>query len=221
MVVQVIPKMVALAAKAAMAAKAAAAVKTVMSVATIGSTVLGAYGAVKSGQEARAQGEAQFAASKVDAAQMYRDAGSASAASAIQVGRISEQGEQVASEFQAKSADNGFALGDQTSVEIASRIAAKTRMQELLETARGEDERQGAEYNGRLTELQGVYALQAGKRAQKRANLQAVGTVLSGAASMGQRFGGASGPVGYATSGSTIGNKAAKKALALRTGRKY
>ena len=189
MVLQMIPTMVALAAKAATAAKAAGAVKTVMSVANLASTAMTAGGQLMQGSAQRRQGEAEYQAALAEAVGIRQNASIESAASAHQVGRIGAEGRRVSSEHQTGAAASGFQLGDQTSMEIAGNIAGKTRIQQLIEAAKGEDAFRAGQYNADLTVLRGEQARKAGRQASRMATLAAGATVIQGVSSWRDKFG--------------------------------
>lgn len=184
-------KLALMAAKAATAAKAAGTVKTLMTGASLASSALTAYGQIRAGNEARAYGAQQQAAAIGEAQQMRYDATRVANATALNVGRISEDAQRTISEFQAGAATSGFAYGDQTSALIQSNMAAKKTMQQLIEQARGDDERNNLNYGATARELEGAYALQAGKRARNAAYLKAGATLLSAGRDARSRMGGA------------------------------
>lgn len=187
-----LPKLAALAVKAATAAKAAGAVKTVIGAAKLaatGASILGGVGEIIEGNEARRQGEQEYQGALAEAKAMRLGKGAVYEAGALQVGRIGDQGRTVASEYQAGAAASGFDPGDQTGSLIQQNIAAKTRMQQLLEQARADDEANGLDYNASLTELRGAYALQNAKRQQKLSRVVGGASILAGAYSAYGRYG--------------------------------
>lgn len=142
-----------------------------------GSTLMQAFGSLEQGKEARKIAEAE-------AVQFEKRGRMSLALGSLQAQRLRKSTERVRSRANAVLAASGFATDDATGRAIDEGIVREGSMQELLAVAQAQDEHNQDMYRAALRR-------RAGKQAQSAAMYDAASTLVSGAFSWRDRFGGA------------------------------
>ena len=145
-------------------------VETAIIAASIAATAFSAYSTVQSGKQAALNADAQS-----DQAQL--DADNAASASVVQADRIRRLARNQASSANASLAASGVDVGEGTAVNINESINQNAEEDAALTIFNGQNQKLRGYADASNISL-------AGSQAQSAANSQAVGTVLSSAASL-------------------------------------
>lgn len=166
------------------------------------STLIGAVGAIQQGQAQEAAGDAQARAAAYQAQlansqalAMEQQAGQERALSQREAAGQRRRGEQISSRAQALAAASGGGALDPTIQDILAGISGETETRALNALYAGEEKARGLEYGavleragGRGDIYAGEVARRAGESAAGRSYLTAAGGLVSGGATVSDRF---------------------------------
>jgi len=155
----------------------------------VAGTVLSAGGGLASGDAARRAGESQDAAAKFEEKQMLQQAGQERAASQRESEKEQRKGRLAASRALAVAAASGGGASDPGVVNTIADIESEAELNALAAMFEGEERARTLETGARVRRFEGASARAAGRSKQAAATVGAVGTVLSDASTLLEKFG--------------------------------
>lgn len=164
--------------------------------AMVGGTALSAAGQISSGNAAAAAGQSEQQASDYSALVLTQQAGQVRAVSQAKAINSNLQTAYVQSTVRARAAASGGSATDPTVVNLQGQIGARGQYSALAALYTGEEEARGDENKASLDIFTGQQQLAAGQAKQTAGYIGAFASVLSGAGSIGAKYGGTGGSGG-------------------------